>query len=364
MEYRVLPHGGEKISVIGMGSSVIGGGDRQEMVETVREAVAAGVNYFDMAGGHAAIFDGYGEALEGLRDRVYLQVHFGADYTSGEYGWTTDLEQIKRSVAWQMEKLRTDYVDFGFIHCMDEDRDLDTYMNNGVLDYIRQLKEQGTVRHIGLSSHAPALVHRVLDMGLVDMVMFSINPIYDYGKGDFGIGETGQRQELYARCQREGVGISVMKPFSGGQLLDARQSPFGTALTPYQCLQYALDKPGVMTVLPGVADRQQLRQVLGFLNATEEQRDYSAISGFAPADAMGKCVYCKHCHPCPAGLDVALINKYYDLARLGDSLAREHYLTLEKRAGDCVGCGHCDRRCPFHVAQSRRMQEILAYFGA
>ena len=79
---------------------------------------------------------------------------------------------------------------------------------------------------------------------------------------------------------------------------------------------------------------------------------------------MGKCVYCKHCHPCPAGLDVALINKYYDLARLGDGLAREHYLTLEKRAGDCVGCGHCDGRCPFHVAQRSRMQEILAYFGA
>lgn len=111
----------------------------------------------------------------------------------------------------------------------------------------------------------------------------------------------------------------------------------------------------------GGGNRQQLRQVLGFLEAPAEQRDYSAISGFAPADAMGKCVYCKHCHPCPAGLDVALINKYYDLARLGDSLAREHYLTLEKRAGDC---GHCHGRCPFHVAQSRRMQEILAYFGA
>lgn len=176
--------------------------------------------------------------------------------------------------------------------------------------------------------------------------------------------ETGQRQELYARCQREGVGISVMKPFCGGQLLDAQQSPFGAALTPYQCLQYALDKPGVMTVLPGSADQQQLRQVLGFLEAPAEQRDYSAISGFAPADAMGKCVYCKHCHPCPAGLDVALINKYYDLSRLGDGLAREHYLTLEKQAGDCVGCGHCDGRCPFHVAQSSRMQEILSYFGA
>ena len=65
-----LPHGGERISVIGMGSSVIGGGDRREMIGTVQEAVAAGINYFDMAGGHAAIFDGYGQALEGLRARV------------------------------------------------------------------------------------------------------------------------------------------------------------------------------------------------------------------------------------------------------------------------------------------------------
>lgn len=73
---------------------------------------------------------------------------------------------------------------------------------------------------------------------------------------------------------------------------------------------------------------------------------------------------CRHCHPCPAGLDIALINKYYDLAQLGDKLAKEHYLTLEKTAGDCIGCGHCDSRCPFHVAQSERMQSIRAYFGA
>lgn len=123
--------------------------------------------------------------------------------------------------------------------------------------------------------------------------------------------------------------------------------------TEYRALPHGGEKISVI----GGGNRQQLRQVLGFLDAPAEQRYYSAISGFAPADAMGKCVYRKHCHPCPAGLDVALINKYYDLAR-------EHYLTLEKRAGDCVGCGHGDGRCPFHVAQSSRMQEILSYFGA
>lgn len=364
MEYRILPHGGERIGVIGMGASVIGERPEQEIIDTVRAAYALGVNYFDLAAGHAAVFGAYGKAFEGIRDRAYLQIHFGADYTTGEYGWTTELDEIKRSVAWQLEQLRTDYIDFGFIHCIDEEHDLRAYEENGVLDYVKSLKAQGVIRHLGLSSHTPALVNKVLDMGIVDVVMLSINPIYDYGKGDFGIGENAERYALYARCQREGVGITVMKPFCGGQLLDAAQSPFGTALSRHQCIQYALDKPGVLTVLPGYGSERELREVLGYFDADEAERDYSFISGFAPAETMGKCVYCKHCHPCPAGLDIALINKYCDLARQGDTLAREHYLTLEKRAGDCVGCGHCDRRCPFHVHQSARMQEIRAYFGA
>ncbi len=74
-------------------------------------------------------------------------------------------------------------------------------------------------------------------------------------------------------------------------------------------------------------------------------------------------MYCNHCAPCPAGLDVGLINKYYDLSRAGDALARDHYAHLARHASDCVGCGHCDGRCPFRVPQSQRMREIAAYFG-
>ena len=136
--------------------------------------------------------------------------------------------------------------------------------------------------------------------------MFSINPAYDYHHGDYAIGSADERMALYRRCQAEGVGISVMKAFSGGQLLDAKTSPFGQALTEYQCIQYALDKPGVLTVLPGVRDREDLERVLGFLEASPEERDYSVLGTFTPKDAAGACVYCNHCQPCPAGLDVGL----------------------------------------------------------
>lgn len=363
MEYRTLPHGGEKIGVIGMGASVIGARPEGEIIDTVRAAVESGVNYFDLAAGHATVFPAYGKALAGLRKSVYLQIHFGADYTSGEYGWTTKKAEIQKSVAWQLQNLRTDYIDFGFLHCLDEESDLAAYEKNGVLAYVRDLKAQGVIRHLGLSSHTPALANKVLDLGIVDVLMFSINPVYDYGQGDYGIGSAAERHDLYCRCQREGVGITVMKPFSGGQLLDAAKSPFGRALTKAQRIQYALDKPGVVTVLPGFGDEKEMREVLQYFDTPAEERDYACLGAFAPPESAGRCVYCKHCHPCPAGLDIALINKYYDLARQGDKLAREHYLTLEKTASDCLACGHCDRRCPFHVPQSQRMETIRAYFG-
>lgn len=95
-----------------------------------------------------------------------------------------------------------------------------------------------------------------MDTGLIDMLMFSINPGYDYHHGDFANGSAEERMRLYRRCEKEGVGISVMKAFSGGQLLNEKTSPFGRALTEYQCIRYALDKPGVLTVLPGAGIRK------------------------------------------------------------------------------------------------------------
>lgn len=364
MEYRKLPRGTEQISILGLGTSSIGQADEREIEETVACAVEHGVNYFDMASADAAPFAAFGRALSGVRGKVHFQIHFGADYTSREYGWTVDLDTIKKSIDWQLKMLQTDYIDFGFIHCIDEESDFKKVMKSGILDHIQQLKAQGVVRHIGLSSHTPALANRLLDTGLVDMLMFSINPGYDYHHGDYAIGGADERMALYRRCKAEGVGISVMKAFSGGQLLNAKTSPFRQALTEYQCIQYALDKPGVVTVLPGVRNKANLQRILGFLDAATEEKDYSVLGTFAPQDAAGICVYCNHCQPCPAGLNVGLINKYYDLALAGDALAKGHYDKLAVKADACINCGHCNSRCPFHVEQMKRMAEIGAYFGA
>ena len=364
MDYRINRRTGDKISLLGLGSSSIHEAGEADGIEMLRLAYAQGINYFDLATAESVNFTTFGKAFAGVRDKVLYQVHFGAVYGNGKgYSWTTDLDAVRRSVDWQLHALQTDYVDYGFIHCLDESGDWDAYQKNGVLDFLLEQKKAGTVRHIGLSSHTPALVQQVLDTGLVDMVMFSINPAYDYRHGEYANGSVSERMALYRRCEAEGVGISVMKPFSGGQLLDAKTSPFGAVLTEYQCLQYALDKPGVLTVLPGVCSRRDLERVLGFFRASAEERDYSVISTFTPKDMQGVCVYCNHCQPCPAGLEIGLINKYYDLVKAGDPLAADHYRNLSLRADSCIACGHCNDRCPFHVDQVNRMEEISAYFA-
>ena len=362
MQYRINRKTGDRISEIGIGSSYMFEAGTEEAVKALRRAVEGGVNYFDLAAGHGDSFPIFGEALEPYRERIFYQIHFGADYTKGEYGWSLDLETVKNSVKWMLKELRTDYIDYGFIHCQDELKDWETYKQNGIYDYILELKEKGIVRHIGLSSHTPKVINRILDEADVDMLMFSVNPGYDYGQGEFAFGEVEEREAVYRRCEKEGIGISVMKPFSGGQLLDAAQSPFAKALNIYQCLKYVLDKPGVLVALPGAQSVKEVEELLAYYDQPEEVCDYSVISTFEHVTAEGRCVYCGHCKPCPMGIDIPLVNKYYDLALAGDEMAADHYRKLEVNASDCVGCGHCDSRCPFSVEQSARMQEIKNYF--
>ena len=228
---------------------------------------------------------------------------------------------------------------------------------------MKNLKEEGKIRHLGFSSHNPRTARRLIDTGLVDMFMFSINPSYDYQKGDYAIGEVAERAALYRDCESRGIGISVMKPFAGGQLLNDKTSVFKKVLSHAQCFQYALDRPAVMTVLPGVRNMEDLHAVLQFISAAPEEKDYAVIGEFTHQDVDGVCVYCNHCQPCPIGLNVGLINKYYDLALAGDEMAKEHYRKLPIQADACICCGHCESRCPFHVKQEERMERIADYFG-
>ncbi len=363
-EYRKLPRGEEKLSSLGIGTGSLHNAAPEEIEKTIATAIDNGINFFDLCAGGAAVYKPFGKAIKGRRENIYFQLHFGAVYgENGEYGWSRDLSLIRKTFEKELWLLGTGYVDFGFLHCVDEEEDLEDIVRKGIFDFVSDLKEKGIVKHIGFSSHTPSVANKLIDTGKVDMMMFSINPAYDLECGDeYGIGTTAERAALFRRCEKEGIGISVMKPFHGGQLLSDATSPFRKALTKNQCLQYVLDRPAVLSAVPGVRGLDDLNELFGFIGSPREENDYSAIGSFTPEAARGNCVYCNHCQPCPAGIDIGIVNKYYDLALAGDKMAENHYEKLAVKADACLKCGHCDRRCPFGVKQQRKMKTISEYF--
>ena len=156
MKYRVNKKTGDRISEIGLGSAYLYESGMQAGVHVLRWAAEGGINFFDLAAGHGDSFPIYGEALHDLRKNLLFQIHFGADYANGDYGWSLRLDTVKRSVEKQLRELRTDYIDYGFIHCQDAVSDWETYLKNGIYDYLLSLQQAGGVRHIGLSSHRPS----------------------------------------------------------------------------------------------------------------------------------------------------------------------------------------------------------------
>ena len=202
----------------------------------------------------------------------------------------------------------------------------------------------------------------MLEVAAFDVMFFGVNAGYDYEPAENGLTLSKERIELYQECSKRGIAITVMKPYNNGQLLDARLSPFGRSMSIHQCLQYALDRPAVVSCLTGAVTANEMEKTLRFYETSPAEKDYSFIGALQHYDVMGSCTYCNHCLPCPIGINIGSVNKYYDLAKVGDLLAVEHYNALDLNAGDCMGCGLCEQRCPFHVHTIDRMKEIQNYF--
>lgn len=366
MEYRVIPGTDKKVSVIGMGASYAC--ENLKLIpEIIEVAIKNGVNLFDTVMPIEDAFKYYKDGLSYYERKSYnLQIHFGSNYLEKRYSWTRDLETIKSVFDRQLELLGCDYADFGLIHCIDTIDDFNNVMENGIWDYITSLQKCGVIKEIGCSTHNPDILRKFIETGKIRLAMFSINMAYDYlNLGNFAMGTLEDRYSLYEECERAGIALTVMKPFAGKRLLYADLNSFGEAFSVTQCIQYALDRPAVVSVLTGVANVSELESALAYLDSSDAERDYSKLYRLSERFFQngGECVYCNHCQPCPAQIDIGMVNKYYDLSRIGDELADGHYDKLPVKADSCIECGHCDQACPFHVKQMKRMKEIADYYS-
>lgn len=381
MNYRNLGSTGLKISEIGMGCEGFGEDGCQTAGRLFDFAEKNGINYFDLYTSNSEVRRAVGKALEGRRDKFIIQSHICSVWKEGQYKRTRDLDEVKKGFEEMMALLQTDFVDVGMIHYVDSMKDWETIVNGPVLPYVLDLKKAGRIHHVGLSSHNPQVALAAAESGFIEVLMFSVNPCYDLQPASEDVEElwkdenyeaplvnmNPQRQQLYEICQQRGIGITVMKAFGGGDLLDETMSPAGKALTVNQCLHYALTRPGVASVLVGAHSVEELETSLAYEEASEEDKDYAlAFASFPNISWQGHCMYCSHCAPCPKKIDVASVTKFLNLAKAQKTVpetVREHYALLPHHAGECIACGVCEKRCPFGVNIRENMKMAEEIFG-
>ncbi len=381
MNYRRLGKTELMVSEIGLGGEWLERHSCDECKAIIDRAEELGINILDCWMSEPNVRTNIGKALAGRRERWFIQGHIGSTWQGGQYVRTRDLEKCREAFEDLLARMQTDYIDLGMIHFVDQESDWDSLMNGPFIEYVKELKSAGKIRHIGMSSHNPAMVVKAAESGLIEMVMFSVNPAFDllpptedidtyfadeYQEGLGGIDPV--RVRMYQLCERNDVGITVMKPYAGGRLFDGKRSPFGVALTPVQCIHYCLTRPGVAAVMAGYDTPEHVEQAVAYETATPEERDYAGVLAKAPRHTFGQgeCTYCGHCKPCPAKIDIAMVNKYYDLAAMQPEVpatVKAHYDALEHHAGECIGCRGCESRCPFGVGIAGRMTKTAELFG-
>ena len=377
MNYRDLGATGLKVSEISIGCGGFEKLDSAASLQLMTMALDSGMNYIDIYDASPTTRSNIGYALRGRRDEMIIQGHIGTIYKDGQHTRTRDVAECKAGFEDLLTRLHTDHIEVGMIHITDSHEEWEEIQNSPFLDYVFQLKKEGKIKHIGLSSHNAEVALRAAKSGWVEVIMFSLNPAFDQLRGGAIPWEKGAmenlqggvdpvRVEFYDYCATHHIGVTVMKTFGGGgRLLDAKTSPLGVAYTPEQCIAYCLAKPCISTCILGIDNMDELKTDLHWLHATEAEKDYSNVGKREKATVGGDCTYCNHCSPCTQAIPIARVNELLDKAELSGVTPelQAQYDALPHHASECTHCGACLSRCPFGVDIPAAMDKAKEMFG-
>jgi uncharacterized protein len=381
MLYRKLGKTGIDISVLGFGCMrlpVIDSRpekiDYQRSVELLHYAIDNGVNYIDTAYFyHAAVFGQkgnsepfVGEALSGgWREKVHLA-------TKMPLFILKEVEQMESFFSEQIERLKTDYLDFYLLHALNGES-WERVKKLGIREFLDRKKKEGKIRFPAFSFHGEVQDFiRICDE--YDWAFAQIQ--YNYMDVDFQAGYKGLK---YAADK--GTGIVVMEPLKGGKLghdlpaeMEGVFESVSVKRTPAEwALRFVWNEPGVAAALSGMNSMEQVVENLRIAEeglpgslSREELSVYPLLRTSIEARIKADCTSCRYCMPCSSGVEIpevlAALNNF---AMWNDSNPWvTGYVRISGKAGKCTECRECEEICPQGLDISDFMKEAVTVFGS
>ena len=335
METTTLGKTGLRISRMGFGGIPIQKVDAKATRALMERLVQEGVNYIDTARGYTVSEQYLGEALEGLRDRFVLATKSMA----------RTREAMEKDIETSLRNLRTDHIDLYQVHNPSLAELQAVCAPGGALEALLAAKAEGKIGHLGVTAHMASVFEYALSLDWVETIMFPYNLVETQGEA------------LMRRCTEQNVGFICMKPLAGGALEDANLA-----------LRFIAQNPDVSVVIPGMYDVREIEQNLAAIcdTAPLTQAEKEKIETIRKELGTQFCRRCNYCQPCTAGIQISgifVLEGYLRRYGLSD-WAQQRYAGMAKKAGDCVGCGACEARCPYQLPIREMLARCKGEFGA
>ncbi|MFW9999170.1 MAG: aldo/keto reductase [Candidatus Hodarchaeota archaeon] len=283
MKFRKLGRTNLKVSEIGLGTEYLFRQPKDVVKSIIYEAIKNGINYFDIVFNVSNFIENISAAIENYRDEIILTCHLGSIEQEGKIRRSRNINECERTFLNTIKKFGKGYIDIANLQFVKEKEYDSIFTQGGLLTLSKKLQQEGKVNFIGLSTHSISVGQKAVKSGYFDIIM---NQISIANNGLPG------REDFLKICKKEGVGLVAIKPFAGGKLLQrnrtvtiAKYQSGGISLkkkipseiTPIKCLSYTLSQTGVSTTVPGVKSVNELKEILAFLNASDQEKDYSAL---------------------------------------------------------------------------------------
>lgn len=359
---------GKKLSLLGFGAMRLptkddGSVDEAQVEAMVAYALENGVNYFDTA------YPYHGGMSERIMGRVLGKYPRESFYLADKFPGHQILSSYDPKVMFeeQLHRCGVEYFDFYLLHNVYE-KSIETYLDPqwGILDYFREQKRLGRIKHLGFSTHGRLdLMEKFLDICGEDMEFCQIQLNYL----DWTLQDGNQK---YAMLTRRGIPVWVMEPVRGGKLANFTDETMqrlcpdnSTASWGFRFLQ---GLPNVKMILSGMSNMDQMADnVHTFrkhqpLNEQETQLVLDIAERMKNAIPCTSCRYC--CDGCPMGLDIpAMMSICSDIrfAPVVNSVMMIQAMPAEKQPSACIACGKCTRVCPQGIDIPSVMKELARH---